>query len=968
MSKYKKIFSLMTSLCLISTFIFINPVQADALSLGGAISKLTNKLTSSKKNTSSKSNSTNETQVLETDSKASELSYFPVTMYRYGTSNSNGTSYDSSAFNQATKNLETNNLQGIYFNTGSSTTWISGTSITNKYWNRWSANANSNSSNLRVSAITGLVKNELDSSTGKIQFNYPEAGIFDPDNNTAKSTYTNVKMPFRYDSSTGYYEFDSSKENVYFANGKGASNTTLNYNGNGFSVSGFGKGFYPFNTGNSGTGNYHFGMNMSVNFFMTEDGKINGTDDIKFEFSGDDDVWVFIDGKLVLDIGGIHDATSGSINFATGEVINPRTLSGINSGKTQGTQSSASTKTNLYEILGVGSLDKFDKTKAHTLQVFYLERGRAASNCKIKFNLPQQNTLEVSKKFDDTISDLTQEEIAAVKSEVFDFTITKDGSALANATYQLYEGNTEIDADKQLATDANGKFTLKAGQTVRFYNPSQGKYVVTENNDDYEKNWTVGQVGGNTTTGSNNSSPELNINTSNQGYTYTFTCENVLQPVLNDDAVVLDFGKPIDINVTNNDFLRGGTLDSVSMLDDITNYGTISKKDNNNVTYTLNKFMNGIDRATYSVKYNDDKNSKTGNITMIPATSVYYEDDFTNSNGIDGIQYSSNWKVTGTSSNGSQDDGTIGKDYPYGYDSSYSENTTDSNGSSHYIEATTNSETATFTFKGTGCEIYSRTSNKTGRVRAQVYKGTELISANRLTNSVIDTLYKEEGKELYNIPIFNITDLEYGEYTVVLTAVKGTNAIPRNIFYLDGVRIYNPLDETQSEEANNAYQTDNEANAKVVELRDKLIVDGVGSSDESINGVVFIDTNGGETTSDTTKYTNEGPKNEIYLKQGQKITFKLNELPEGAKVQIGAKATEGKELNLDINSSKLSLKSTVDMYYDITSSINSDGSITITNNSEGMLSLTKLKVTSISNEYEIFNSFKLEDYSTIVSN
>ena len=78
------------------------------------------------------------------------------------------------------------------------------------------------------------------------------------------------------------------------------------------------NGFFPFNAGTEGEApKYHFGMNFNTTFNMTQNGKTNTGEDIIFEFTGDDDIWIYIDGKLVIDLGGIHDPISASINFAS---------------------------------------------------------------------------------------------------------------------------------------------------------------------------------------------------------------------------------------------------------------------------------------------------------------------------------------------------------------------------------------------------------------------------------------------------------------------------------------------------------------------------------------------------------------------------------------------------------------------------------------------------------------------------
>ena len=126
-------------------------------------------------------------------------------------------------------------------------------------------------------------------------------------------------------------------------------------------------------------------MSMSVDFSLPKDPKAvkdSSGNPIIFEFSGDDDLWVFIDGKLAMDIGGIHQPTSGTINFQTGVVT-------VN-GSTQLTKNQFNSRfPDLYD------------GKKHTMQVFYIERGGCDSNCKIKFNMTQYGNVEFDKVDED---------------------------------------------------------------------------------------------------------------------------------------------------------------------------------------------------------------------------------------------------------------------------------------------------------------------------------------------------------------------------------------------------------------------------------------------------------------------------------------------------------------------------------------------------------------------------------------
>ncbi|MBP3262040.1 SpaA isopeptide-forming pilin-related protein [Pseudobutyrivibrio sp.] len=177
--------------------------------------------------------------------------------------------------------------------------------------------------------------------------------------NWTKKAYYNLKFPFKLDSD-GYYEFDSKKQTATYDEKSDYINV----------VDGAGN-FTPM-------GKFHFGMHFSTDFYMTSDGKYNGKDCI-FEFSGDDDVWVFVDDELVLDLGGIHSPLGGSINFATGKVEVDNVWNGTEDNSW--TNQVGDSQTTLLD-------KKYLDNGLHKLQVYYLERGQQVSNCKIRFNLP----------------------------------------------------------------------------------------------------------------------------------------------------------------------------------------------------------------------------------------------------------------------------------------------------------------------------------------------------------------------------------------------------------------------------------------------------------------------------------------------------------------------------------------------------------------------------------------------------
>ena len=236
------------------------------------------------------------------------------------------------------------------------------------------------------------------------------------------------------------------------------------------------SGFFPFNDTNGASTysddlNYWFGMSMSVDFYMLNGGYMDTahTEPITFDFSGDDDVWIYIDGKLVLDMGGIHDMATGSIDFGTGWI----TLTPAN-GETE--------RTRLSSILGEGWVND---NGIHSLQIFYMERGEGASNLKVKFNLPQKDQLIVEKQFDNTSASESERE--ELLKENFTFQLKRGDTEgnlqnYAEAVYALFENGAMI--GRNLTTDSEGKFTLKYNQRAVFSlempRPDSHYYQVSE--------------------------------------------------------------------------------------------------------------------------------------------------------------------------------------------------------------------------------------------------------------------------------------------------------------------------------------------------------------------------------------------------------------------------------------------------------------------------------------------------------
>lgn len=281
---------------------------------------------------------------------------------------------------------------------------------------------------------------------------------------------TGLNHLFSYDSRTGTYSYDSDKNYAYY-DIDSSRNTEKNFivyerskdkgEGNRHVAS-----FMPYSSWDDGASQnkFAFGMMISFEFLQPKNGKINGQDMV-FSFSGDDDVWVFIDNKLVLDLGGVHERATGSINFANGEVYvnnqsNPTLGSVFNS-------------------------DTFADYTSHSLKLFYMERGRGDSNCSIKFNLPPRptNSIEIVKSLANSDKEKYTSTDFQFKAYLEDEEDRKQEPVQYNAIpegtpYRVKKNDSLTDEVRYVG--ANNIFTLKAGESAVFEGIDSGLQFYAE--------------------------------------------------------------------------------------------------------------------------------------------------------------------------------------------------------------------------------------------------------------------------------------------------------------------------------------------------------------------------------------------------------------------------------------------------------------------------------------------------------
>lgn len=444
----------------------------------------------------------------------------------------------------------------------------------------------------------------------------------------------------------------------------------------------------------------------------------------------------------------------------------------------------------------------------------------------------------------------------------------------------------------------------------------------------------------------------------------------------NEHVFVVDFGVPVhimpsDINVAQSGW-SGAKVDGKET--SVGKYGTATVGVGKGLTYTATKPMLGVETFTVTLEFTGSDNKTTGLtylIYLVPATTVYYEQNV--------ATYSDGWSLNGTAIAAdkyqeTQKGRTAGCNF--GYDPYYKENQLGANGSVMYT--TTPGESAQLTFKGTGMELYLRTQNANDTseltetdatnhsyMLVQVYAGdtADANSLKRMSFVDVNNLFVQSKTGYgYNTPCWTVDGMAYDTYTVVVRYVKGTNYG----LAIDGFRVTNTLNPSDAT-TKDFYAAVGEANMQTAEIRNmvlaqanvnnaifgmsapmyqvgvKEVLDAVFDDKDVISGATIIDSNGTVNTNVTVddKLVNIGPKNEIYLQQGQAVVMELT--GNYASVQVGMRSLTGDAVTYKINTEEKTMNSTVDMYYKVEPV---EGKLVIQNVSEdGILALTKLKVT-----------------------
>lgn len=455
---------------------------------------------------------------------------------------------------------------------------------------------------------------------------------------------------------------------------------------------------------------------------------------------------------------------------------------------------------------------------------------------------------------------------------------------------------------------------------------------------------------------------------------YTLNSEQVKK------TYVLDFGRPVKVELR--DLIENTEqIQSMECVQGQQKYGEVSvESDYTSFTYTPERIMNGGENVTVRMNFSDGT-TVSEVIHFVPATTVYYEEGF--------LSYSDGWQSQGQTAMDGQSVQTTpvwGED-DYGYDANYAN---EAAGASSGLQMTSSQlgDSAEYSFSGTGTDIYANCTSSSGSMSVQVKNADTgriiklMIIDTKVGGEGLATSYQNDIDAAYSVPVANINLQEYGKYDVKIRHVVRKNGEDVQPVSIDGFRIYNPFD-PGSESASSVYEADDERGGAYIEIRDQFLTylrgtDFTSTDYKTLYEQIYNKTEGkssavifGNTVSEDPgpgsisdeefqDRLNNGPKNELYLREGETLAFKV--AADLKKLQIGLKSVNaGVDYSISVGGQeifddRLSLTSSTEMYYKLAGRCRSSEPVTvsITNKatSGGVLSVTKLKIVG---DYDIGN-------------
>ncbi len=796
-----------------------------------------------------------------------------------------------------------------------------------------------------------------------------------------------------YDSSSNEYVFQASFDddnNTASAVLTPVDDWSINLNSKGT-----GNGFFPFNyqqgkttyTGENAI--YHYAFNYNMEFYIPLSGTYADGEDVVFEFSGDDDVLVYIDDVLVLDNGGLHGARTAAINFTDATLTYQYAmdvdseLDTVVENTTENATVYAYDDPNKADVCNgdeLAALDKLNEVRTdgdyHTFSFYFIERGSTDSNCEMSFNL--QETSEHVRMYDQTIvldSGLPVEDFSITDDNF----LSQDGIDAGTKTMLLgiVEGNTPVNDIVSFDEVDNLYDTFAAsGDILTVPNMKYGDCTVTRVDDtEYRDNAIVSYT------------PKTIRMT---GEDYFYVCSKVTDdPTYAEGTVYYEYEKVTFIPASSV-YFEDNFGDDISFTD-----GTTTDSSGHGTWITEGDATAFADAKQSADFVGDSSTNPYGYDDAYAGTDENDTKDYTQYSGF------SAQKVTVSAANNAKNGGT--------------------------------NPTVEFTFTGTGFDVISMTDNTTGTFYMEIFdeNGTRVgkrsvvdtyygyaygqlyadasgkatltetdnvlyksadnealtrevtyYSTNDLGETIVvrepsyfdvsgygytdtPTYYDADGnlteteteniayayayaygwvtagdvEGLYQIPVIKKTGLNYGTYTVVLTAMYTAmfdhTGEGQFDLYFDAIRIYDMAGKDDGIDSSilTEYKQDNESYPNYLSIKDMLIGADSLSKDSSTQGVVFID-GIAALDNDLEKYKLAGPNNELYLAKGQAVAFEIWATAVPDEVQLGMKSVKGNPVvKITYNGQEntkdpLTLKTATEMNYIVNNLLPTDGKLT----------------------------------------